>query len=65
MEDDTTATILSAQNPDRVPKASADVRKAQEDALQEQNKRKELHFKASHGLLITFFLWILYAAKCQ
>lgn len=65
MEDDTTGTTLPEQKTNRVPKASGDVQKAQEDALQEQNKRKELHFKASHGLLIAFFLWILYDTNYQ
>ncbi len=63
MEDDATSATLPEKTLNGVPKASADVQKAQEDTLQERNKRKELHFKASHGLLIAFFLWILYAAN--
>lgn len=28
------------------------------------NRRKEIQFKASHFLLIGFFLWILYVVSC-
>lgn len=31
---------------------------------QETNRRKEIQFKASHVLLIGFFLWILYVESC-
>lgn len=30
-----------------------------EDAIVKNNRRKELHFKALHLLLIAFFLWLL------
>ena len=32
--------------------------------IQAINRRKEIQFKASHFLLIGFFLWILYVVPC-
>ena len=32
--------------------------------IQATNRRKEIQFKASHVLLIGFFLWILYVESC-
>lgn len=32
---------------------------AKVDSVEEFNQRKELEFKASHGLLLVFFAWIL------
>jgi hypothetical protein len=32
----------------------------EEDKVTAGNKRREIQFKASHALLIAFFLWILY-----
>ena len=34
----------------------------QEDKIAIGNKRREIQFKASHALLIGFFLWILYVS---
>jgi len=32
----------------------------EDDRVAAGNKRREIQFKASHALLIAFFLWILY-----
>lgn len=40
--------------------ASAQAQKAREIGLEETNRQKELHFKATHALLTVFLLWILY-----
>ena len=65
MERDATGITIPESTPNGVPKLSANVQKTRDDVRQEQNRRKELYFKASHGLLIGFFLWILYAVLCQ
>ena len=63
MENNGTSVTLPANKLNGVVRPSLDAEKAQENALQEQNKKKELHFKASHGLLVGFFLWIMYAIQ--
>ena len=60
MEYGVTGVTIAGGTPNGVSSHGADARKLQEDACQEQNRRKELHFKASHCLLISFFLWIVY-----
>lgn len=42
------------------PNTSATTREAHHVEAEESNRRKELHFKATHALLICFLLWILY-----
>lgn len=34
-----------------------------EDHVAATNERREIQFKASHALLIAFFLWILYVSS--
>ena len=63
MEYDAIDLTLPENKRNIVPDPSAGDSKVRKDVLGEQNKRKELHFKASHGLLIGFFLWILYAVR--
>lgn len=65
MENDATGITLPGNTPKGVSRFSTDVQISPEDAIEEHNKRKELHFKASHGLLIGFFLWILYVVEYQ
>lgn len=40
-------------------------RASQEAEMRDKNKAKEIQFKASHALLIFFFLWILYVSPQQ
>lgn len=42
-------------------KAFDAIRNENDAAIALTNKRREIHFKASHGLIVGFFLWILYA----
>ena len=65
MERDATDISISGNTGNEVPNLGPDFQKAPDDARQEQNRKKELHFKASHGLVIGFFLWILYALTCH
>ena len=50
-EDGNTSTVDQAAVP-----RSKNADKVELDA---ENRRRELHFKAKHSLLIVFFLWIL------
>ena len=43
-----------------VPSKQTDYDSDKKDGIAEENRRKEIRFKASHTLLIGFFLWILY-----
>ena len=40
-------------------------RASQDDEMQDTNRTKEIQFKASHTVLIFFFLWILYVSPQQ
>lgn len=43
-----------------VPSEQTEYDSGRDDRIAGENKRKEIRFKASHTLLIGFFLWILY-----
>ena len=61
MEDKSIFTPFSNGAPKQGQQSDArDNDEEKESRITATNKRKEIQFKASHTLLIGFFLWILY-----